>query len=261
MDKNRKIKTAIIVLSVFLIISIIALAASLIYNHCVLKDPVSVVVPENVITPEELTSDAANTQGESPDGGSASSGSDNSDNIVAKSLFFYKKATRYNEPFNVGNMFPGDRIVNKYCVKVAYNNRITIDFHVNIEPGYEKLAQVLKIKVKILDTNTVLYDGIMRDIPETLEYRLPDTETPLTGEANYEITSYLDKSIGNEYMNQSLKADFVWWAEETQNLVYLPQTGAGSYIYIWIAVMLVAAAVIIILFFRKTDEKEDEQYE
>ena len=51
--KEQKIKTQIIVLAILLCISIVSLAATLIYNHFVKRPPSSVTIPDNIITPDE----------------------------------------------------------------------------------------------------------------------------------------------------------------------------------------------------------------
>ena len=50
--KEEKTKAIIIILAVLLGMSITALTGMLIYNHFTEKQPVSVIVPENIITPE-----------------------------------------------------------------------------------------------------------------------------------------------------------------------------------------------------------------
>ena len=76
--------------------------------------------------------------------------------------------------------------------------------------------------------------------------------TAKTQEISYVITAYLDTSVGNEYMNQDLKADFKWWVEETENLTS-PATGDFSNPEVWFGIMSVAL-IALVLFVRKKKE-------
>lgn len=133
-------------------------------------------------------------------------------------------------PFAVENMFPGDSVTKDVTVKVSHQEAITLHYHADIHSGYEILAEVLKIKVALPDKGTVLYDGLMANMPSSLPQRLSAAEKSLT----YRFTVYLDTSVGeiNEidtdgkrYMYQSLKADFRWWfLEEEEPDVLIPAT-------------------------------------
>lgn len=124
-------------------------------------------------------------------------------------------------PFAVENMFPGDSVTKEVTVKISHSKAITLHYHADIHPGYEILAEVLKIKVALPDKGTVLYDGLMSDMPSSLSQELSASEKSLT----YRLTVYLDTSVGSisekdtdgkRYMYQSLKADSRWWfLEET----------------------------------------------
>ena len=124
-------------------------------------------------------------------------------------------------PFAVENMFPGDSVTKDVTVNVSHKGEITLHYHADIHPGYEILSEVLKIKVALPDKGTVLYDGLMSNMPSSLSQELSASEKSLT----YRLTVYLDTSVGSinekdtdgkRYMYQSLKADFRWWfLEET----------------------------------------------
>ena len=124
-------------------------------------------------------------------------------------------------PFAVENMFPGDSVTKDVTVNVSHKGEITLHYHADIHPGYEILSEVLKIKVALPDKGTVLYDGLMLEMPSSLTQNLSASEKSLT----YRLTVYLDTSVGSvneidtdgkRYMYQSLKADFRWWfLEET----------------------------------------------
>ena len=124
-------------------------------------------------------------------------------------------------PFAVENMFPGDSVTKDVTVNVSHQKEITLHYHADIHPGYETLSEVLKIKVALPDKGTVLYDGLMSDMPSSLTQNLSASEKSLT----YRLTVYLDTSVGSvneidtdgkRYMYQSLKADFRWWFLEEE---------------------------------------------
>lgn len=124
-------------------------------------------------------------------------------------------------PFAVENMFPGDSVTKDVTVNVSHKEKITLHYHADIHPGYEILSEVLKIKVALPDKGTVLYDGLMSDMPSSLTQDLSPSEKSIT----YRLTVYLDTSVGSvneidtdgkRYMYQSLKADFRWWFLEEE---------------------------------------------
>ena len=130
----------------------------------------------------------------------------------ATSLYLYKYQEDDSTPFKVTNMFPGDKETINYYVKVAHQKSVTVKFHADIRAGYEKLAEVLK--VKIIYQNDILYDGLMRDMPASIDFRLSGSGN---NELKYEIAVYLDTSVGNEYQKLMLIADFRWWVEGELN--------------------------------------------
>lgn len=278
-QKKKKTKIVIIILAVLLGVSITALGGTLIYNHFVGKQPVSVVVPENIITPDtdESKPDVDNSDSDStdpePDGTSPtedetdsntsdkstsadSTDSPNTDKL-ATALSLYNRNPGDNTPFEVNNMFPGDNETKYYCVQVSHKDTVVVRFHADIRDGYEKLAEVLKCRIVLLSTGETMYDGLMRDMPESINHKLTTTEKT-TSELYYEITAYLDTSVGNEYMEKDLIADFKWWVEETGNLDS-PQTGDNSNIALWAC--LASGSLFMLILLAKKRRKEDEQYE
>ena len=79
-----------------------------------------------------------------------------------------------------------------------------------------------------------------------------------TDELYYEITAYLDTSVGNEYQNKDLIADFSWWVEETGNLEPSPKTGDNANILLWICLAAVSGSVMIFLLFARRRREEEE---
>ncbi|MBM6919827.1 LPXTG cell wall anchor domain-containing protein [Phocea massiliensis] len=154
-------------------------------------------------------------------------------------------------------MFPGDSETKYFRVRVSYHDKITVHYKATIRPGYEKLAEVLKVRVKLLSTGETMYDGLMRDMPESLTHKFASQKST-TDELYYEITAYLDTSVGNDYQNNDLIADFKWWVEETGNLDDSPQTGDTSNILLWAVLAAGSLGMIIILLVTRR-RKEDEE--
>ena len=154
-------------------------------------------------------------------------------------------------------MFPGDIETKYFRVRVSYHDKITVHYKATVRPGYEKLAEVLKVRVNLLSTGETMYDGGIADMPESLTYKLSSLSTA-TDELYYEITAYLDTSVGNDYQNKDLIADFKWWVEETGNLDDSPKTGDTSNILLW-AVLAAGSLSMMILLLVTRRRKEDEE--
>lgn len=265
---KSKMKVAILVLSVLLAVSLLLLAGTLIYNYVAEAQSASVTVPDNIITPED---DGNSSQSdESPNSGasvsavpsqtptaSQSASQSASDptgaDVKATALSLYSRKPDDNTPFRVANLFPGDSETKYFCVRVSHKGDVLLRFHAQVRPGYEKLAEVLKCRVVLPESGEVLYDGRMRDMPESLSHAL-HTGASTTGEVYYAVTAYLDTGVGNAYMDKDLIADFRWWVEETENLDN-PKTGDAFRMDLWIAVA-VGSLFLLILLWRKR-EKED----
>lgn len=290
-QKNRKLTTVIVILIVLLCLSATALVGTLLYNRFVRAEPTTVDVPGNIITPDGDVSfmsgtDSVTLESESsrsdvtagkPDMAAFSNSSETTSasesvpettesettgatsvsNSKASAIALHNRKPEDNTPFQVTNMFPGDRETKYYCVKVSYKGDIIVRYHADIRPGYEKLAEVLKVKIRLLDTDEILYDGLMLDMPKSLNHALYTNEKTQS-ELYYEITAYLDTSVGNEYQDKELIADFRWWVEETENLD-APQTGDTSNIYLWVALASGSLFILILLLAKRRKEAADEQ--
>lgn len=165
----------------------------------------------------------------------------------AATIELYNKQPEENTPFQVENMFPGDSETKYFRVRVSYHDKITVHYKATVRLGYEKLAEVLKVRVNLLSTGETMYDGLIRDMPESLTHKLASQKST-TDELYYEITAYLDTSVGNEYQNNDLIADFKWWVEETGNLDDSPQTGDTSNILLWAVLAACSLSMMIIKF-------------
>ena len=269
MEQKKKIKVIIIVLAILLGLSLLALGGTLIYNKIANTTPATVTVPDNLITPDEDTTKPDSGDSQAPDSSDTqapSSSADASSSAVpaqsttaeakkAATIELYNKQPEENTPFQVGNMFPGDSETKYFRVRVSYHDKITVHYKATNRPGYEKLAEVLKVRVKLLSTGEMLYDGLMRDMPESLTHKLASKKST-TDELYYEITAYLDTSVGNDYQNKDLIADFKWWVEETGNLDS-PKTGETVTALLGISLAAAAGLVLLLLVARK--RKEDKE--
>jgi len=180
-------------------------------------------------------------------------------NRIATKLSLHSKSTEYNVPFNAINMFPGDTETKYFCVQVSYREGITVKFTADVRSGYEKLAEVLKCKVVLLGAGKTLYDGLMKDMPESLEHYLYSAEET-TSELYYEITAYLDTSVGNEYQNKALAADFHWWvdAEDEEYLIEAPKTGDETNILLWVSLWGTSLCMLLLLWMKKKKEVQHD---
>ena len=151
-------------------------------------------------------------------------------------------------------MFPGDSETKYFCVQVSYHDKVTVHYKAVVRPGYEKLAQVLQVRVKLLTTGETLYDGGIAAMPQSLTHKLA-SESSVTQELYYEITAYLDTSVGNAYQSQDLIADFKWWVEETGSLDN-PETGDASRSMLWAVAGVCSGGLLLLLVLRKRKEGE-----
>lgn len=282
MEQKKKIKSIIIVLACLLGLSLLALGGTLIYNKIANTASATVTVPDNLITPDEDTSNPDNSESQAPDSSESNSQAPNrSDTQAPRSsadasfsavtptqnttaevkkaatIELYNKQPEENTAFAVGNMFPGDSETKYFRVRVSYHDKITVHYKATVRPGYERLAEVMKVRVKLLSTGETMYDGLMRDMPESLTHKLASPKTT-TDELYYEITAYLDTSVGNDYQNKDLIADFKWWVEETGNLDDPTITGDTSSIVLWAMLAACSGSMIILLLItrrRKEDKK------
>lgn len=121
-----------------------------------------------------------------------------------------------NQVFKVENMFPGDVEHRDYILNISHKENIDVMFKAEVHEGSEDLAEVLKMRVAIQGENDALYDGLMIGLSSHCTYTLPANMQKVT----YQLTVYLDKSVGNNYQNKSLRADFSWW--------YMPEISGGG---------------------------------
>jgi len=202
-----------------------------------------------------------------------------------ESLSLHRKNPDENLPFQMTNMFPGDSETRYYRVKVSYTGTITVFFQAKPDEANQKLGDVLKMKVRLVDTGEMLYEGSIVGMP-VLEQELTTDSKAQTDELCYEITVSLGTEVGNEYQNKQMTAELIWWAEGSESetteategettdstegettdtteggggsdgeLVDPPYTGDNSRMLLWLICACLALAVILmgVLSFRKTE--------
>lgn len=189
------------------------------------------------------------------------------------SLALNSRNPEENVAFRMTNMFPGDSTTQYYRLSVSYTGKITVNFQAVAESGDEKLKEVLEVKVRLVNTGELLYEGILADMP-VLGHELSTDSESFTEELTYKITVGLSTSVGNEYQNQSLTADLSWWAEgepegeddptepgqpesgdvssestdsEGGSLTNPPGTGDDSKILMWVLILCVAMVSMLLV--------------
>ncbi len=204
-------------------------------------------------------SQSGSTSGEGSSGeGSGDSATTPAEPEDAITIELHKRQAEDNEQFQVENMFPGDSITKYFCVKVSYKGAIDVHFKATEREGYEKLAEVLKVRVKVLNSGKTIYDGPIKNMPDQAIYKL-NSQDSTTDEIYYEITAYLDTSVGNEYQNKELIADFSWWVADSEAEQLQPAAKTGDYMNITLWASLVAVfgvAIIVLLIIRRHKEAE-----
>lgn len=246
-QKLKKLRIVIIVLAALLAVSLAALAVTVI-RASAHGDSATVSIPGNITSGSAHAETAAYRTSTKPDGSRTQNAVSLSASGQARrvTLSLYRKQPEDNTPFNVVNMLPGDAVTQNYNVRVSHSGDVTVRFRAIIRPGYEKLAEVLMLRVKLLNTGETLYDGLMRDMPRSVNHKLTASGST-TSDLEYELTAYLDTSVGNDYQNKTLSADFHWWVEgKEQSHLDSPKTGDDSRIVIF-AVAAVAASIAVII--------------
>ena len=93
MEQKKKIKVIIIVLACLLGLSLLALGGTLIYNKIANTASATVTVPDNLITPDEDTSNPDNSESQAPDSSESNSQAPNRSDTQAprRRCFFLRR--------------------------------------------------------------------------------------------------------------------------------------------------------------------------
>lgn len=274
---SKKLKTLIVILSVMLAVSIIALVSVLLYRHFAPSMQTTTTVPNNLIgvvttpAPDDTTVSPDETEGdEIPDGEEIGVGSlpdiHESETTAAEAtsqirekpavaLYLHNRNDSDNVPFEVMNMFPGDVETKYFCVRVAHSETVTVKYRAEVRKGYEILAEVLKCRITLLNTGEVLYDGLMKSMPKSLDHAVVPQDG-VDSELYYEVMAYLETSVGNRHQNRRLIADFHWWVEGE---LEPPDTGDDMQPVIIICVMAGILLILVPLLIKRRKEREDDE--
>ena len=129
---------------------------------------------------------------------------------TATSIELTNKEGYDNIPFEIKKMLPGDSVSQYYCVTATHNSNIIIRFGVLLDLT-QKLSSVMKIKVEELlpGNNVLLYDGLIKNCKD-VDIELAESNNKKS-EIYYRITVYtIGSEVDNEYVEESLEADFIW---------------------------------------------------
>ena len=272
-QKSGRLKIAIIILSVLLVLSAGGLAARMIYLHFFAPVQTTAAVPDNLIgdgtsEPEDNAGSTGNTEPSDPtasepgpvqSGGTDSStvpGSTGTDKPAqAKVLELYQGKPDDNQRFEVQNMLPGDTETKYFCIRAYHDKDVELFFRADVTEQTKALGEVLHIIVTHLETGKVLCDAPFSEINGAEFSELLKANGDKATTAYYKIDVSLATSVGNEYQAALLKANFNWYVKDTGGLTPPPQTGDTTNLTLWI----VLAASSLLLMFRR--RKEDGQHE
>ena len=271
--RANRLKIAIIVLAVLMVLSAGGLAARYLYLYFTATAQTTTVVPDNLIGEEPESSSEENSgasENESPVSSDAdragttdpTNGADSNENSSpaadkpsAAVLELYAGCPDANQRFEVSNMLPGDSETKYFCVKAYHDADIDLFFRADVSEQTKSLGDVLHIKVTHLDTGRVLCDAPFSEIDgqEVSELLTANAEGETT--AYYQIDVSLDTSEGNEYQAARLVADFEWYVEDEGGLTP-PQTGDTTNLTLWIT--LAASSLLLILLLLLTRRRKEE---
>ena len=228
-QKRKKLRTAAIILGAVLALSLGALVGTLISKGYFRGESSTVTVPDNLIQieqpslrptlvteaptqpamettaptvvskPTETTTETRETTAAtvSPTASPTVKPPDNGGTSQHKAALIEldKGRAEDNSPFKTENLFPGDAETKYYRVRVSYEDRVTVHFHADVRPGYEKLAEVLKVKIVLLSDGSTLYDGRMRDMPASVTHKLKAASKPRTSYTMKSPPTWIPRSV------------------------------------------------------------------
>lgn len=142
-------------------------------------------------------------------------------------LELFERQPRDNERFSVSDMLPGDSITNHFCVKAYHDKDIEVFFRADITEETKALGDVLRLRVVESGGGEIVADAPFREI-DGREFSQIIKKAGGESILYYEITAYLDTSVGNEFQNASLEADFSWYVKDDGGSAGQKPGGEGS---------------------------------
>lgn len=202
------------------------------------------------------------------------------------SLELYKKHENDNEPFQVSNMVPGDKVSQDFIVRIHHKDQVILYFKGLITKQSKDLGDVLQVRVTDKNSDKVICQGTFNTI-NNKEY---SQEIAQSGsgqtDVTYQVDAWLDTSVGNAYQKAFLDADFQWYVKDDGNTeptqpsdnpttptdpTKPSQSGGGSgsgshggltartgdtaHIVLWCVFAICALAIIILLIKSRRDKK------
>ncbi len=263
---QKRIKTAIIILSVLLVLSAGALIARVIYLNYFKDEVVTTVVSDNLIGEDNGSSEPNSGEGDTYTSQQASESevaggtAETADNMEKDAVIeLYKKQPDDNTEFKVENMLPGDTEVKYFSLRLSHHADVKVYFSAEVTKQTKSLSDVLHIKVTHLETAKVLYEGAFADMDENGYGEIFSAEEKTETDGRYKIEVSLPAATGNEYQAAELCADFNWYVKDISALDS-PKTGDGN-IAFYFGAMCCSLAIIILLLFLRCRKKEGEYAE
>ncbi len=242
MRKKQKISITIIVLAVLVAASLFGIFWQLIRGRQE-NSKESAMVSGNKI------SDVSQS-----DGQTENNSSPQEKNETALSL--YKLHSQENEAFNFQKILPGDSKTGYYRVRVNYKDKITVRFKA-LPQQDKKLAKSLHIKVVLTDSSRELFDGKIKDLADGVCVTLKSNGFSQE-DINYAVTAFLPTETNNEYADIDLSADFIWLADDKDNLGFSPETGKRAFIALLALIIVISGYSIIKLANKRGRENAAE---
>ena len=146
-----------------------------------------------------------------------------------------------NQSFQISNMVPGEQYTQTYRVNASCSGDMKVGIRAFVAQGNEKLANALQMSVKLVDTDKVLYTGYVQDM-DWAKAGISSSQ-----ELVYEVTFFLDSSVGNDYQNLSVTVNLEWKMES-----------AMATFWLWFCIIggLVALGALIFVYIRIRKSKK-----
>ena len=266
--KSLRLKQGIIVLSVLLILSAGGLTARYLYLHFHSIAQTSAAVPDNRIGERESPEAGTEPSSAPSEGGvsgvssspvvRAASQTEGLPGAKAVTMELFQGRPEANQKFTAHNLLPGDRVTQYYCVKTYHNSDLTLLFHAQVTEETKDFSEALHLKVTQAETGKVLCDAPFSQVRDREFSQLLERNAQGETVSCYQVEVSLDSSVGNEYQQAELKADFTWFVKENSGLTP-PKTGDTASVALSVMVALCSFLLILLLLLKRG--KGDDRHE
>lgn len=151
-----------------------------------------------------------------------------------------------NQKFQVPGMVPGGSYTQTFRLQVADGKNKSLGIRASVMEGSKMLADALQISVTRVDTQQILYTGLVSEMSWAATNLTADTQ-----EVVYEVTVYTDSAANNDFQDEKVTVDLTW--KLTHN---------NSTKTLWIVfcvvggVLALAAAAVGFIMVRKSRQKK-----